>query len=284
MNLTGNTILITGGGSGIGRGLAEALHALGNTVIIAGRRKAALAEALAANPGMAAIELDIADPASIQRAAALVVAEHPALNVLINNAGIMEPDNAGGVLDDARAVATIETNLLGSIRMTSALVEHLKTRPSATIAYTTSVLGFTPLAMTAVYSATKAALHSYILSQRFLLKDAGVRVLEIAPPWVRTDLMNSREAAAAMPLEQFIAETIEALKSGADEVLVAAARPLRDNAGPTEHALAEAFNSQMAQVLSATARATTVSSTGPERRASLIPGSLTSRPPAHRST
>jgi uncharacterized oxidoreductase len=251
MKLTGNTIFITGGGSGIGRGLAEALHAQGNTVIIAGRRKAALAEVLAAHPGMSAIELDVADPASIQRAATQVIAEHPDLNVLINNAGIMEADNAGGRLDDARLEATIDTNLVGPMRLTSALIEHLKTRPNAVVAYTSSVLGFTPLALAAVYSATKAALHSYALSQRFLLKNAGVRVLEIAPPWVRTALMNSREAEAAMPLDQFIAETLEVLKSGADEVLVEAARPLRNNAGPAEHGLVDAFNGQMVQMLGA---------------------------------
>ncbi len=251
MKLTGNTILVTGGGSGIGRGLAEALHALGNTVIIAGRRKGALAEVVAANPGMSAVELDVTDPASIRRAAAQVLAEHPGLNVLINNAGIMEPDNAGGMLDDDRMLAIIDTNLVGPLRLTSALVEHLKTRPDPVVAYTSSVLAFTPLAVTAVYSATKAAIHSYALSQRFLLKDAGVRVLEIAPPWVRTDLMNSREAEAAMPLDQFIAETIEALKSDADEIVAPAGRPLRDNAGPAEHALVDAFNTQMVQVLGA---------------------------------
>jgi uncharacterized oxidoreductase len=211
MKLTGNTIFITGGGSGIGRGLAEALHTLGNTVVIAGRRKSALAGVLAVNPGMSAIELDVTDPESILRAAAQLISEHPDLNVLINNAGIMEPDNAGGVLNDDRSMATISTNLAGPIRLTSALLEHLKTRPDATIAYTTSVLGFTPLAITAVYSATKAALHSYALSQRFLLKDTRLRVLEIVPPWVRTDLMDSRGAAAAMPLDQFVAETINAL-------------------------------------------------------------------------
>ena len=101
-------------------------------------------------------------------------------------------------------VATIETNLMGPMRMTSALIEHLKTRDKAVVAYVSSVLGFTPLALTAVYSSTKAAIHSYAMSQRFMLRDTGVRVVEIAPPWVRTELMNSQEAEAAMPLDQFI--------------------------------------------------------------------------------
>ena len=182
MKLSGNAIFITGGGSGIGSGLAEALHRLGNTVIISGRRRGNLEAVIAANPGMEAVELDITDPASIDLVAAKLIAEHPDLNVLINNAGIMETDRGAEMVDDARMVATISTNLMGPIRMTSALVEHLKGRRDAVVAYTTSVLGFTPLAATAVYSSTKAALHSYILSQRFLLRDTGVRVLEIAPP------------------------------------------------------------------------------------------------------
>ena len=242
MKLSGNTIFITGGGSGIGRALAEALHSRGNKVIISGRRRGHLDAVLAANPGMAAIALDITDPASIERAAAQLVAEHPDLNVLINNAGIMEFDDAANRLDDARIVATIATNLTGPIRMTSALIKHLKTRNDAVVAYMSSVLAFTPLAQTAVYSATKAALHSYALSQRFLLKDAGVRVLEIAPPWVRTELLNSQEAEAAMPLADFIDETLVALATDADEILVERARPLRDNAGPSEHAFVDAFN------------------------------------------
>lgn len=249
MKLTGNTIFITGGGSGIGRGLAEALHQRGNKVIIAGRRRGHLEEVIAANPGMAAIELDITDRASIERVAAQLIADYPELNVLINNAGIMQPDAAGGRIDDAQMVSTIRTNLMGPIRMTSALLQHLKTKPDAVVVYTTSVLGFVPLAVTAVYSSTKAALHSYAMSQRFMLKDAGVRVLEIVPPWVRTDLMNSREAEQAMPLDQFVGETIAVLGTDADEILVDAAKPLRDNAGPGEHGVVNGFNAQMMELL-----------------------------------
>lgn len=244
MKLTGNTIFITGGGSGIGRGLAEALHARGNKVIISGRRRANLDEVVAAHPGMEAIELDVTDPTSIDAVAARLIADHPDLNVLINNAGIMLPDRAAGRIDDKLLVDTVATNLVGPIRMTGALVDHLKRKQDAVIAYTSSVLGFVPMAVTAVYSATKAAIHSYALSQRFLLKDAGVRVLEIAPPWVRTDLMNSREAEQAMPLDQFIAEAMVLLGSDAAEIVVNGARAFRDNAGPNEHALVDGFNQQ----------------------------------------
>jgi uncharacterized oxidoreductase len=240
MKLSGNTIFITGGGSGIGRGLAEALHRRGNTVIIG--------EVAAANPGMAAIELDTTDPASIERSAAQLIKDYPDLNVLINNAGIMQPDTAAGRIDDALLVATVTTNLLGPIRMTSALIDHLKSKDNAVVAYTSSVLAFVPLAPTAVYSSTKAALHSYILSQRFMLRDTRVRVLEIAPPWVRTDLMNSREAEQAMPLDAFIDETMAVLGTDEDEILVEGAKLFRGNPGPGEHELVNGFNAQMVSV------------------------------------
>jgi uncharacterized oxidoreductase len=248
MKLTGNTIFITGGTSGIGRALAEALHQRGNKVIISGRRRGLLDEVVAANPGMAAIELDMTDAASIERAAAQLIRDYPDFNVLINNAGIMQPDSAAGRIDDVLLVSTVETNLIGPIRMTSALLGHLKTKNNAVVAYTTSVLAFVPLAVTAVYSSTKAALHSYIMSQRFMLRDTTVRVLEIAPPWVRTDLMNSREAEQAMPLDAFINETIAVLGTDTDEVLVDAATLFRGNPGPGEHELVNGFNAQMVEV------------------------------------
>ncbi len=246
MRMTGNTIFITGGGSGIGRGLAEAFHRLGNKVIISGRRKERLQETLDANPGMAAIELDITNSESIQTAAATLLAEHPALNVLINNAGIMLLDEAEGPVDDALALSTVTTNLLGPIRMTSALVEHLKARPDAMIANVSSVLGFVPMAVSAVYSATKAALHSYTLSLRYLLSPHGIRLVEIAPPWVRTELLNSSEEERAIPLDQFIAEAMKQLESGADEVLVAPAEAMRANPGPNEHTWVKQFNDMIA--------------------------------------
>lgn len=246
MNLTGNSIFITGGGSGIGRALAEAFHRLGNQVIISGRRAELLDRVTAANPGMASIVLDITDPASIDAAARRLVRDFPALNILVNNAGIMPFDDPSAVIDDDVARTLIDTNLLGPIRMTSALIEHLKAQPSATIIHNTSVLAYVPIATNAVYSATKAALHSYALSQRFMLRDTSVRVQEIAPPWVDTDLIYKSGDPRAMPLDAFIEETMRGLATDAEEVIVEAIRPLRDNPGADEHALINDFNQSIA--------------------------------------
>lgn len=242
MKLSGNTIFITGGASGIGRGLAEALHKNGNQVIISGRRAALLDEVTQANPGMQSVQLNVEDPASIAAVAAKLIADYPSLNVLINNAGVMHIDNASQVIDDAMAVTTVTTNLLGPIRVTSALVEHLKRQPSASIVNVSSVLGYVPMAVSAVYSSTKAALHSYTMSLRYMLKGTSVSVQEIAPPWVQTDLLNSKEEPRAMPLQQFIDQTMLALGTDAEEVLVENARAMRANPGPNEHAFVTQFN------------------------------------------
>jgi uncharacterized oxidoreductase len=242
MKLTRNTILITGGGSGIGRGLAEALHQRKNQVIISGRRKDRLMEVAKANPGMGWVELNIEDPVSISAVAAKMIGEYPDLNVLINNAGIMNVDDASAAIDEKLLVSTLTTNLMGPIRMTGALIEHLKRQPQAAVINTTSVLGFVPLAVTAVYSSTKAAMHSYTMSLRYKLKDTSVSVLEIAPPWVQTDLLGSNNEPRAMPLSEFIEETMKVLGTGAEEVLVERAKPLRNATGPNEAAFVTQFN------------------------------------------
>jgi uncharacterized oxidoreductase len=214
MNLTGNTLLITGGGSGIGRGLAEAFHKLGNQVVIAGRRPHALEETVGANPGMKCLTLDIEDSAAIRTFAAEVTTQFPALNVLINNAGIMRAEKLLAQepgLADAEAI--VATNLLGPIRLTAALLPHLARQPRAGIVNVSSGLAFVPLALTPTYCATKAAIHSYTQSLRYQLRATAVEVFELAPPYVATHLMGGASDPRAMPLDKFIAEVMQILKT-----------------------------------------------------------------------
>lgn len=230
MKLTGNTILITGGGSGIGRGLAVELHRLGNQVIIAGRRKKALDETTAANPGMKSVTLDIDNAAGIRAFAAQLTKEYPALNVLINNAGIMRVENLAAQQEDlADAESIITTNLLGPIRLTAALLPHLQKQPHATIMNVSSGLAFVPLHLTATYCATKAAIHSYTQSLRYQLKATHINVVELIPPYVATDLLNGRNDPRAMPLDKFIDEVMSILKSEPDvrEICVENVKRLR---------------------------------------------------------
>ena len=230
MNLTGNTILITGGGSGIGRGLAEAFLAAGNQVMIAGRRPKPLEEVTSANPGMKAITLDIQDPQSIRAVAAHLATDHPALNVVIHNAGIMRPESIDSP-NSADAQEMITTNLLGPIRLTAALLPLLKRQPRSTIMTVSSGLAFVPLAMTPTYCATKAAIHSYTLSLRWQLKSTHTEVIELIPPYVQTELMGPTQAQdpRAMPLAAFISEVIQILKTqpALTEICVERVKPLR---------------------------------------------------------
>lgn len=232
MNITGNTILITGGGSGIGRALAETLHARGNQIVITGRREAALKAVAEANPGMAWATLDIADPAAVRAFAAQVVNDHPALNVVINNAGIMQAEDLKADPFDFDVVeTTITTNLLGPIRLTAALLPHLRAQDASTVITVTSGLAFIPLAATPTYNATKAAIHSWTQSLRHQLADTSVEVLELAPPAVATDLMPGHaENPNSMPLADYTAEVIGLIERGETprgEILVERVKPLR---------------------------------------------------------
>jgi uncharacterized oxidoreductase len=232
MKTTGNTILITGGGSGIGRGLAEAFHKLGNKIIIAGRREQVLDDTVAANPGMSSAILNIEDAASIRSFAQKLTIDFPALNVVIHNAGIMRAENLlTQPADVADAEAIITTNLLGPIRLTTALLPHLLKQPHATIMTVSSGLAFIPMALTPTYNATKAAIHSYSQALSYQLKSTNIEVLELIPPYVQTELMGSAQAAdpRAMPLKDFLAEAIEIIKTqpNATEILVERVKPLR---------------------------------------------------------
>ena len=212
MKLTNNTILITGGGTGIGRGLAEAFHKLGNKVIITGRREKLLHEVADANPGMAAVALDVDSPKAIHAFAAEVTELHPALNILINNAGTtrredLKTPNA----TDSEAIIT--TNLLGPIRLTAALLPHLQKQSAAAVINVSSGLGFVPLPLAPTYSATKAALHSLTESLRVAMRGTSVEVIEIIPPAVATDLTPNRYGDPRyMPLDEYIAEVMQNFK------------------------------------------------------------------------
>jgi uncharacterized oxidoreductase len=239
MQITGNTILVTGGGTGIGRGLAEAFHKEGNQVIIAGRRQAPLDEATAANPGMKALTLDIESPEAIKTFAQQLTEQFPALNVVIHNDGIMKVERlTAGSNNLADAEATITTNLLGPIRLNTALLPHLLKQPHAAVLTVSSGLAFTPMAPTPTYCATKAAIHSYSQTLRYQLKDTKVQVIELAPPYVQTELLGPHQASDpnAMPLADYISETIQLLKSQpeAHEILVERVKPLRYAAGKND--------------------------------------------------
>ncbi len=257
MKMTDNTILITGGGSGIGRALAEAFHASGNQVIISGRRQNALDEVTQANPGMKALTLNIADSGSIKAFAAQVTQEYPKLNVLVNMAGVMKneyllnPEVAVKIAED-----TVATNLLGPIRLTEALLPLLMKQSQATVMTVTSGLASVPLFMTPTYCASKAAIHSYTQSLRYQLQETSVQVIELVPPYVQTELMGERQASDpnAMPLADYIAETMSILTNSPDasEVLVGRVLPQRtaESSGNYE-AFYEKFNGTMAKARAA---------------------------------
>ncbi|TMR11612.1 SDR family NAD(P)-dependent oxidoreductase [Nonomuraea turkmeniaca] len=229
MNIDGNTIFIPGATSGIGLALAVRLQAMGNTVVIGGRRTDLL-EHLAAEYGLGTVRIDTADPASIAEATADVIGRYPDLNVLVAMAGIMRVEDwtTPGFLADAEA--TVTTNLLGPIRLIAALTEHLRTRPGATIITVSSGLAHAPLRITPTYNATKAAIHMLSETLRLQLAPAGVQVIELVPPSVRTALLPGQETSDfAMPLDEFADEVMTLLKTRPDaaEILVERVKFLR---------------------------------------------------------
>jgi uncharacterized oxidoreductase len=218
MNISGNTIFIPGSTSGIGLALALALQARGNTVIVGGRRADLLDKIAAEHPGLDTVAIDTTDPASIESAAGQVLGRYPDLNVLIPTAGIMRVEDwhkPESFLASAESVLT--TNVLGPVRLIAAFIEHLQTRPDATIITVSSGLAFTPLAATPSYNASKAAIHLLSESIRLQLADTSVKVVELVPPSVRTALLPGQEDnEVAMPLDEFIGEVMALLEAQPD--------------------------------------------------------------------
>ena len=233
MKLTGNTILITGGTSGIGRALAEALHAKRNKVVIAGRRQNLLDEVTAGNPGMSGMAVDMSDSAAVEHFANDVKGQFPELNVLINNAGVARvEDYTADSIDSSAAASTIQTNITSVIQLTSLLLPTLRAQPQATLMVTTSGLAFVPYPPGPVYSATKAFLHNWLDALRMQLRKTSVEVLELAPPYVQTELGGPQQATdpRAMPLNDFTHEVIQILEDNKferGEILVDKVKPLR---------------------------------------------------------
>jgi len=217
MRINGNTIFIPGATSGIGLALALRLHEAGNQVIVGGRRTELLDEIATQHPGIDTIRIDTADAASIASASAEVIARHPDLNVLIPMAGIMRAEDwtAPGFLETAEA--TVTTNVLGPIRLIGAFAEHLLAQPDATIMTVSSGLAFAPLRFTPTYNATKAAIHQLSESLRLQFAGTSVRIVELVPPSVQTDLMPGHaDDPHAMPLDDYIDETMSILETQPD--------------------------------------------------------------------
>ena len=233
MQIKGNTILITGGTSGIGRALAEAFHAGGNKVLIAGRRQQLLDEISSANPGVVGLPLDVTDENSINRLAERVRTDYPDLNVLINNAGISRPESyTADHVDTSTALSILQTNIASVIQLTAALLPVLKAQPHATLMATSSGLAFVPLPAYPTYSASKAFLHSWIEALRFQLRETNVEVLELIPPYVQTELGGTYTAndPRAMPLPAFIKEVMGILAENSmqrGEILVENVKEMR---------------------------------------------------------
>lgn len=233
MKISGNTILITGGTSGIGRALAEALHAKGNTVIISGRRQNLLDEVTGRNPGMTGIAVDMNDSAAVDRFAEEIKTKFPKLNMLVNNAGIAgHEDYTAETIDTSRAISTIQTNITSVVQLSAALLPLLRAQSEATLMVTTSGLAFVPYPAGPVYSATKAFMHNWLDALRMQLRKTSVEVLELAPPYVQTELGGPQQASdpRAMPLDAFTNEVMDILENGTiekGEILVENVKPLR---------------------------------------------------------
>lgn len=231
MQISGNTILITGGTSGIGLAFAEEFIKNGNKVIITGRRTERLQAIADRIPGIITKNSDIADATQRAALADWVITHHPDTNVLINNAGVQLAIDLKKPLDMQRVYSEIDTNLVGPLHLASLFAAHLGTKENAVIINVTSGLAFVPLAFMPVYCATKAAMHSATISMRHQLK--GIKVFEVAPPAVDTELGHDRrtdktQSHGGIPVAEFIRETMAALIDDKLEAPIGHAAVLRE--------------------------------------------------------
>jgi uncharacterized oxidoreductase len=217
MQMQGNTILITGGGSGIGLGLAKRLASY-NKVIICGRDREKLLRAVQDCPELDFMAFDLSRPEERVALAAAVLKKYPALNVLVNNAGIQRRIPVTSTEEWGETHRELAINLEAPIHLTRLLTPHFSEIPHATVINVTSGLAFAPIAMMPVYCASKAALHSYTLSLRFALEKKGIQVIEIIPPAVNTDLGGHGLHDFGVPLDEFCEVAIQGLKSGLPEI------------------------------------------------------------------
>src|SRR5947199_2748639 len=229
MKLTGRTILIIGGSAGIGLSFALKFVELGNEVIVTGRRQAVLDEVKAKYPKLHTIQSDVADPAQIATLAARVKADFPRLDVLMNNAGIMLYKNLKTPAADlAGLTAELNINVGGVIGMTSAFIDIL-TANKGTVINVSSGLAFVPLPAAPIYSATKAAIHSYTQSLRFQSEEVGMEVIDLMPPAVKTDMtteLAEGDGITLMTTDELVRQSFASLKAGALEIRPGQAKQL----------------------------------------------------------
>ena len=223
MKLTQRTVLITGGTSGIGLEMARQLLARGNTVVVTGRDQDALDAVTRTLPGLHTFKSDVSDPQAITALHEAVLPRFPALDTLINNAGIMRNIKLDGERSLQDVTREIEVNLSGPVRMVQQFLPHLLTRPGALIVNVSSGLAFVPLPAAPVYCATKAAVHSYSQSLRVQLRAKGVTVVELAPPGVETPLFRGEFAAETqgqkgMDPKELVRRAIAGIEAGKPEI------------------------------------------------------------------
>ena len=221
MKLSGNTILVTGGSTGIGLAFAKKFVELGNEVIITGRSQTKLDAATKAEPRLQTEQCDASDPEAISRLGQSMLQDHPKLNLLMNNAGIFAFNNLVVPSEDLTSLTKqIDVNVSGPIRTVAALIGQIKAN-RGTIINVSSGLAFVPMQASPIYCATKAALHSYTISLRYQMADHGVEVIELMPPAVKTDLTSGLEEDGSFKIittDQLLEASLAGLKSGKAEI------------------------------------------------------------------